>query len=209
MDILAHLRERRKRQEDPRTESLLRSIATVLINSIGGSSICALKVSRSCQKNVAQLPHRDEHQRHCIVCSVLCNRNCIARCDPVSNDSPSSVEPDCVTAEVNIFEGAEHVSKRQERNETSAGRRAQKCSVVVFTASETSLHCRVSDQNRLSKNASSRTPQQAPPPTRIRSRLRDHPELDLTTESKSSPNAHKSGSVFEPCTCKIHTCRWW
>ena len=43
-DIPARLRARRKRQ-DPRTESLPRSIATVLINSRGGSSTCARNVS--------------------------------------------------------------------------------------------------------------------------------------------------------------------
>ena len=46
-DIAARFRARRKRQ-DPRTESLLRSIATVFINSRGGSSTCARNVSFTC-----------------------------------------------------------------------------------------------------------------------------------------------------------------
>ena len=75
--IPVRLRARRKRQ-DPRTERLLQSIATVLINSRCFSSACAQKVSRSCLKNVAQLPHQDEHQRHCLVCSVPCDRCCVA-----------------------------------------------------------------------------------------------------------------------------------
>ena len=68
-DIPVRLRVRRKRQ-DPRTEKLLQSIATVLINSRCLSAASVQKSSRSCQKNVAQLPHHDEHPRHCSVCSV-------------------------------------------------------------------------------------------------------------------------------------------
>ena len=43
------LRARRRRQ-DPRTEKLLQSIATVLINSRGGSSTCAQDVSFTCNE---------------------------------------------------------------------------------------------------------------------------------------------------------------
>ena len=68
-DIPVRLRARRKRQ-DPRTEKLLQSIATVLINSSCLSAASVQKASRSCLKNVAQLPHHDEHPRHCFVCSV-------------------------------------------------------------------------------------------------------------------------------------------
>ena len=65
-DIPVRLRARRKRQ-DPRTERLLQSTATVLINSRCSPSASAQKVSGLCLKNVAQPPHRDEHPRHCFV----------------------------------------------------------------------------------------------------------------------------------------------
>ena len=149
-DIPARLRARRKRQ-DPRTESLLRSIATVSINSRCSPSTCVQKVSGSCLKNVAQLPHRDEHQRHCFVCSVPSNRSCVA-CffDPVCHDSShetlctrcvlnvdsknigqtcsfSPVEPDCVTAQVNIVEEEQNMWRRVKRGtklQLDAGRRS-------------------------------------------------------------------------------------
>ena len=120
------LRARRKRQ-DPRTERLLQSIATVLINSRCLSAASVQKASGSCLKNVAHPPHRDEHPRHCLVCSVPSDRCCVACFDPVCHNCshktfctrcvfnvddkssrpnvPSSpVEPSCVTAEVNVVE---------------------------------------------------------------------------------------------------------
>ena len=125
-DIPVRLRVRRKRQ-DPRTEKLLQSIATVLINSRSLSAASVQKSSRSCLKNVDQLPHHDEHPRHCSVCSVPSDRCCVACSHPVchdcshktlctrcvfnvdgknscSNASSSLVESDCVSAEVNIVE---------------------------------------------------------------------------------------------------------
>ena len=44
LDIPAHLRQRRRRR-DPRTESLLRSVSTVLFSSRDGSSTCARNLS--------------------------------------------------------------------------------------------------------------------------------------------------------------------
>ena len=78
-DIPVRLRARRKRQ-DRRTERLLQSIATFLINARCSPSTSAQKVSRSCLKIVAQSPHRDEHQRHCFVCSVPSDRCCGCMC---------------------------------------------------------------------------------------------------------------------------------
>ena len=72
-DIPVRLRARRKRQ-DPRTERLLQSIATVLINSRCLSAASVQKASGSCLKNVVQSPHLDEHPRHCLVCSVPSDR---------------------------------------------------------------------------------------------------------------------------------------
>ena len=118
------LRARRKRQ-DPRTEKLLQSIATVLINSRCLSAASVRKASRSCLKNVAQLPHHNKHPRHCFVCSVPSDRCCVACSHPVchdcshktfcmrcgfnvydknscSNVSSSLVESDCVPAEINL-----------------------------------------------------------------------------------------------------------
>ena len=79
-DFPVRLRARRKRQ-DPRNERLLQSIATVLINSRCSRS--TQKVSRSCLKNVAQSRHPDEHHRHCLVCSIPCDRSRAACSDPV------------------------------------------------------------------------------------------------------------------------------
>ena len=162
-DIPARLRERRKTQ-DPRTESLLQfawrsiDLCKELLKRFGAKSaepsvsfsertLAALSGSR--RKNVEQLPHRDEHPRHCTVCLVLCNRSYVARLDPFyhdcsretlctkcvlnedirksrPNDSCSSVELGCKTAEVFVVEG-EH--------------RAQRCLDVVLIASEISLGC--------------------------------------------------------------------
>ena len=83
-DIPVRLRVRRKRH-DPRTEKLLQSIATVLINS-QCLSASVQKSSRSCLKNVAQLPHHDEHPRHCSVCFVPSDRCCVACSHPVCHD---------------------------------------------------------------------------------------------------------------------------
>ena len=107
--------ERRKRQ-DPRIESLLRSIATHLFNSRGVSSTCAghdsntpgeargdpvpSLLSPQClfsadtltaifalrRENVEQVPHRFEHPRHCTVCLVLCNRSCVECHDRMYHD---------------------------------------------------------------------------------------------------------------------------
>ena len=74
------------------------SNATILINSRGGSSACEQKVSRSRQKNVAQLPHHDEHPRHCTVCSVLCD------VDPVCHEW--SHETLCAKCVLNVDENA-------------------------------------------------------------------------------------------------------
>ena len=127
-------RARRKRQ-DPRTERLLQSIATVLINSRCFSAASVQKASGSCLKNVAQSPHQDEHTRHCFVCSVPSDRCCVACSHPVchvcshktlctkcvfnvdnknscSNASSSLVESDCVSAEVNIVEEEQNMWRR-------------------------------------------------------------------------------------------------
>ena len=76
-DFPVRLRARRKRQ-DPRNGRLLQSIATVLINSR-----CSPSIPRSCLKNVALSPHRDEHQRHCLVCSIPCDRSRAVSSDAV------------------------------------------------------------------------------------------------------------------------------
>ena len=68
--IPVRLRARRRRQ-DPRTERLLQSIATVLSNSRCLSAASVQKASGSCLKNVAQSPHHDEHPRHCFC--LLCS----------------------------------------------------------------------------------------------------------------------------------------
>ena len=105
------------------------------------------RVSGSCLKNVAQLPHHDEHPRHCFVCSVPSDRCCVACSHPVCHDcshktlctrcvfnvdgksscpnvSSSLVESDCVPAEVNIVEEEHNMATNQERNDMSAGRRS-------------------------------------------------------------------------------------
>ena len=112
-DIPVRLRVRRKRQ-DPRTEKLLQSIATILINSRCLSAASVQKSSKSCLKNVAQFPHHDGHPRHCSVCSVhvLIQFATIAPRKPLvqgvfnvddenscSNAPSSLVESDCVSAE--------------------------------------------------------------------------------------------------------------
>ena len=74
-DIPVRLRARRTRQ-DPRTGRLLLSTVTVLINSRCISSANAQKVSRS----------YDEHQHQCLVCSVPCDRCCVAFSLPLSDD---------------------------------------------------------------------------------------------------------------------------
>ena len=81
-DFPARLRARRKRQ-GTRTERMPQSIATVLINSRCSPSTSTHKVSRSCLKNVAQSPHRDEHHRHCLVCSITCDFGRAVRSHPV------------------------------------------------------------------------------------------------------------------------------
>ena len=145
-------------------KSLLRSIATVLINSRGGSSTCAQRVSRSRQKKVEQLPHRDEHPRHCTVCSVRCSRSCVECLDPVfhgcphgdlcgrfvfnvdykrscSNDSSSSEEPVCETAEVNIVEEEQNMWRRVKRGtklQLDAGRR---CALLLLSLQRATHLC--------------------------------------------------------------------
>ena len=76
---------------------------------------------------------------------TLCTR-CVFNVDDkssCSNVSSSPVEPDCVSAEVNIVEETQiFVATNQERNEISAGCRTQECFVVVVVAaSETPLCC--------------------------------------------------------------------
>ena len=148
-DIPVRLRARRKRQ-DPRTEKLLQSIATVLINSRCLSAASVQKASRSFLKNVAQLPHHDEHPRHCFVCSVPSDGCCVACSHPVchdcshktlytrcvfnvndknscSNVSSSLVESDCVPAEVNIVEEEQNMWRRIKKVtkfQLDAGRRS-------------------------------------------------------------------------------------
>ena len=143
------LRARRKRQ-DPRTERLLQTIATVLIDSRCSPLARARKASGSCLKNVAQSQHRDEHPRHCLVCSVLSDRCCVAcfhpachdcshktlctRCvfnvdnkNSCSNASSSLVESDCVSAEVNIVEEEQNMWRRIKKGtkfQLDAGRRS-------------------------------------------------------------------------------------
>ena len=129
-DIPVRLRARRKRQ-DPRTQKLLQSIATVLVNSRSLSAASVQKASRSCLKNVAQLPTPTS----LFVCSVSSDRCCVACSHPVchdcshktlctrcvlnvddknscSNVSSSLVESDCVPAEVNIVEEEQNMWRR-------------------------------------------------------------------------------------------------
>ena len=81
-NLTARLRARRKRQ-GTRTERMPQSIATVLINSRCSPSTSTQKVSRSCLEDVAQSPHRDEHHRHCLVCSITCDFGRAVRSHPV------------------------------------------------------------------------------------------------------------------------------
>ena len=136
-----------------------------LRNSRCLSATSVQKASRSCLKNVAQLPHHDEHPRHCFVCSVPSDRCCVACSHPVchdcshktlctrcvfnvddknscSNVSSSLVESDCVPAEVNIVEEQQNMWRRIKKGtkfQLDAGRR--ECFVVVIAASETPLCC--------------------------------------------------------------------
>ena len=54
-----------------------------MINSRCSPSISTQKVFRSCMKNVALSPHRDEHHRRCFVCSIPCDRSRAACSDAV------------------------------------------------------------------------------------------------------------------------------
>ena len=237
-DIPVRLRARRKRQDEPRTESLLRSIATVLINSLCSPLTGAQNVSRSCLKNVAQLPNRDEHQRHFFACSFPCDRSCVACFQTVCrdcshetlctkcvfnvdgenncpNDSFSPVETDCVTAEVNIVDEEQSMWRRVKKgtkHQLDAGR----WNALLLSSQRLKPHC-IAESLITStiKNALSRAPREAGPATRVRVRPRDQPEPDLTTEEErrliaSLRQMHKKfGTSFESCTGKSHTCHWW
>ena len=188
------LRERRKRH-DPRTEKLLQSIATVLINSRCFSAASVQKASRSCLKNVTQLAHHDEHPRHCFVCSVPSDRCCVARSHPVchdwshkthctrcvfnvddkntcSNTSSFLVESDCVSAEVNIVEEEQNMWRRTKKGtkfQLDAGRR----SALLLSSQQVKPHF-VAESLITStvKDALSRTPRETFPATRVRFRPR-------------------------------------
>ena len=174
-----------------------------LINSRCSHSTSVEKVSRSCPKNVTHLPHRDEHQRHGVVCSVPCDRSCVACFHPVChdcshetlctrwvfnvdvenirpNDSSSSVEPDGVTAEVNIVEEEQNTWRRVKKGtklQLDAGRR----SALLLSSQRVKPHfIAESFITSTVKNALSRTPREAFPATRIRARPRDQPQPDLT-----------------------------
>ena len=196
------------------------------------------KVSSSCLENVAQLPHQDEHQRHCIACSVPCDRSCVACFDPVchdcshetlctrcvfnvdgknnlQNDSSSPVEPDCATAEVNIVEEEQNMWRRVKRGtkpQLDVGRN----STLLLSSQREKPHF-IAERLITStvKKALSRTPRQAFLATRIRARPRDQVELDLTTEEErrliaSLRHMHPNlGHPFKSHTCKSHTCHWW
>ena len=194
---------------------------------------------RSCQKNVAQFPHRDEHQRHCTVCSVPCNRSCFACVDPVchdcshetmcrkcvldadnkrscSNDSSSSVESVCVTSEVNIVKEEQNSGdefKKGTKLQLDAGRR----SALLLSLQRVKPHFVAESLITTTvKNALSRTPRPAFPATRIRARPGDQLELELTAVEEwrliaSLRQTHtKFGSPSnQPCTRQSHTCHWW
>ena len=200
------LRAMRKRQ-DPRTEKLLRSIATVLSNSRCLSAASVQKASGSCLKNVAQLPHHDEHPRHCFVCSVPSDRCCVACSHPVchdcshktlctgcvfnvddkngcSNASLSLVESDCLLAEVNVVEEEQNMWRRIKKGtkfQLGAGRR----SALLLSSQQVKPHI-VAESLITStfKDALTRTPRETFPATRVRFRPRDQPEPDLTTEEE-------------------------
>ena len=164
-DILVRLRARRKRQ-DPRTERLLQSSATVLINSRCLSAASVQKASGSCLKNVAQSPRHDEHPRHCWVCSVPSDRCCFACSHPLHFATVAPTRPfargvfstltiravvsmflplplnQIVSAEVNIVEEEQNMWRRIQKGtkfQLDAG--TQECLVVVVAASETPLCC--------------------------------------------------------------------
>ena len=200
------LRARRKRQ-DPRTEKLLQSIATVLINSRCLSAASVQKASGSCLKNVAQLSHRDEHPRYCLICSVPSDRCCVACFHPVchdcshetlctrcvfdvddknscSNASSSLVESDCVSAEVNIVEEEQNMWRRVKKGtkfQVDAGLR----SALLLSSQRVKPHF-IAESLKTSTvtDALSRTPQEAFLATRVRVRPRDQPEPDVTTEEE-------------------------
>ena len=179
--------------EEPRTEKLLQSIATVLINSRGLSEASVQKASRPCLKNVAQLPHHDEHPRHCFVCSVPSDQCCVACSHPVchdcshktlctrcvfnvddknscSNASSSLVESDCVLAEVNIVEEEQNMWRRTKKGtkfQLDAGRRS------ALLLSSQQVKPQIVAESLITstvKDALSRTPRETFPATRVRVR---------------------------------------
>ena len=112
-DIAVRLRARRKRQ-DPRTERLPQSMATVLVNSRRFSTASAQKVSGLCLKNVARPPHRDEHLRHCFVCSVPSDQFCVGCSHPVCHDcSHKTLCTRCVLCNANGLRITQESSKMQ------------------------------------------------------------------------------------------------
>ena len=165
------------------------------------------KASRSCLKNVPQLPHHDEHPRHCFVCSVPSDRCCVACSHPVchdcshkthctrcvfnvddknscSNASSSLVESDCVSAEVNIVEEEQNMWRRIKKGtkfQLDAGRR----SAMLLSSQQVKPHFLAESLiTSTVKDALSRTPRETFPATRVRFRPRDQPEPDLTTEEE-------------------------
>ena len=165
-------------------------------------TVCA----RPRQKNVERLSHRVEHPRHCTVCSVFCNRSCVACLDPVCHDCchwtlctrcvvsadstnrsfdvSSSGEPACVTAEVNIVEEEQKMWRRIKKGtkfQLDAGRR----SALLLSSQRVKPHF-VAESLITStvKDALSRTPRETFLATRVRARPRDQPEPDLTTEEE-------------------------
>ena len=155
------------------------------------STASVQKSSRSCLKNVAQLPHHDEHPRHCSVCSVPYDRCCVACSHPVchdcshktfctrcvfnvddknscSNASSPPVESDCVSAEVNIVEDEQNMWRRIKKGtkfQLDAGRRS-----ALLLSSQQVQHHFVAESLITStvKDALSRTPRETFPATRVR-----------------------------------------
>ena len=178
------LRAKRKRQ-DPRTERLLQSIATVPPDT----QPTPPSLNRQDRVWKLSLNRHIMMSTHVIVShshKTLCTR-CVSNVDDknsCSNASSSLVESDCVSAEVHIRRGgAEYVATNQERNEISAGCRTQKCFIVVIAASETHFVAESLITSTV-KDALSRTPRETFPATRVRVRPRDQPEPDLTTEEE-------------------------
>ena len=115
---------------------------------------------------------------------ILCTR-CVFNVDGKDNcpnDSSSSVEPDGVTAEVNIVEEEQNTwrtDKKGTKLQLDAGRR----SALLLSSQRVKPHF-IAESLIMStvRNALSRTPREAFLATRIRARRREQPEPDLTEE---------------------------